>query len=190
MISSLSGILIDCTTSPLTIQVSGVGYELFVTTDTLASAIEGAPATFWIHHVTREDSEELFGFKHKTERDFFRKLISVSGIGPRGGLAILESSPLGILVDTIKNKKTDLLFKLPGIGKKTAEKIILELSDKLDNFGSINETSNFDNDAFDALVQLGYRERDIIATLQLVSKEEHMEIEQVIKTAIRMMSKN
>jgi Holliday junction DNA helicase RuvA len=82
------------------------------------------------------------------------------------------------------------LFKLPGIGKKTAEKIVLELSDKLDDFGSVNETSNFDNDAFDALVQLGYRERDIIATLQLVSKEENMEIEQVIKTAIRMMSKN
>lgn len=197
MISSLSGILLDSTTSPLTIQVAGVGYEVFVTSDTLLACsgfekdgLKPVSTTLWIHHVTREDSEELFGFKQKTERDFFRKLISVSGIGPRGGLAILESSPLGILVDTIKNKKTDLLFKLPGIGKKTAEKIVLELSDKLDDFGSVNETSNFDNDAFDALVQLGYRERDIIATLQLVSKEENMEIEQVIKTAIRMMSKN
>ncbi len=136
MISSLSGTLLDTATSPLTIQVAGIGYEVFVTSDTLAGSIEGSSCTLWIHHVTREDSEELFGFKHKTERDFFRKLISVSGIGPRGALAILEASTIDTLASVIENKQTDVLSKLPGIGKKTAEKIVLELHGKLGDFGT------------------------------------------------------
>lgn len=175
MISILHGEVIEATPVSVILDVSGVGYEIHVpvsTAEKIPSA--GKRVRLYIHDVYREDDQSLYGFSTKEERDFFRMLIEkVSGIGPRIALALLSKLSMTMLASAITAGDVGLLSKTPGIGKKTAERLVVELRDKLGAFTSIvphpagaKVSASSDGalpggpgsvmDAVNALVALGY----------------------------------
>jgi Holliday junction DNA helicase RuvA len=122
------------------VEVGGIGFELSIPEkdrETL-SPMEGE-VTFHTHLVVREDRMSLFGFLHKVDRDLFLKLIEVSGVGPKLALAVVSTHPAARVVGAIKNGDAAFLSRIPGIGKKTADRIAMELADKLDAFESAEE---------------------------------------------------
>ena len=144
-------------------DISGVGYLVHVSFDTLSEASESSELSLWIHTVVREDTLDLYGFLTEQELVFFKLVIGVSGIGPKGALSILDIAPLDTLRSAIASGDMSYLTKVSGVGKKIAGKIVLELKDKMGTVGNAEETSALrgeDMDVLDALKSLGYREGD------------------------------
>ncbi len=158
MIGMLSGTVAYISQKSFILDVGGIGYEVFAS-DTLINKLDtNFPVRIFTHYALRENAAELFGFERHEELRFFRELIEVSGIGPRSAIGILSLAPLETLAGAIASGKSEYLTKVSGIGKKTAEKIILELKDKVAEFGEV-ATDN-DYEALDALIALGYSTHD------------------------------
>jgi Holliday junction DNA helicase RuvA len=153
------------------INAQGVGYKVFVPPEVLRTVHLGESAKLWTHLQVREDALELYGFQNYAEMSFFETLISVSGVGPKSALGILGIAPLDSLKRAIASGETTYLTKVSGIGKKMAEKIIVELRDKMGGEGvsdSMRQELQSDADVLDALATLGYsaREaRDVLAAI-------------------------
>lgn len=163
MIARLSGILAEKTDKYLVLDVGGVGYEVFASTDLLSrTPTIGSPMTLAIYMAVRENSMELFGFETIDEKHFFELLLSVSGIGPRSALSILSIAPMVTIKKAIGSGDTSYLTKVSGIGRKTAEKIVVELRDKLSALGHNDESGSLrgDADVIEALQSLGYTLND------------------------------
>lgn len=169
MISFLIGIIEEKQENMLVLNVSGVGYEINVSANTLSSLpMEGETVKILTYMAVREDGAYLFGFSSKEERELFFKLISVSGIGPKMAISILSGLSLSDLVMAIINQDHKLLSKIKGLGKKTAERICLELKDKLSITGENIENASFGGDynedavqmATDTLISLGINKND------------------------------
>ena len=160
MIAQIIGKITRITDKSLVINTSGVGYQIFVTTDTLAAHVTdiGETLELWTHMVVRENAMELFGFETIDEKNFFELLLSVSGIGPRGALSVLSLAPMETIKKAIGSGDTTYLTKVSGIGKKTAEKIVVELRDKLSALGHNDESGSlrYESDVLEALQSLGY----------------------------------
>src|ERR1043166_246477 len=109
------------------VLVGGIGYKVFTTKDALLRYTPGSRAQFWTHLAVREDAHDLYGFALEEELRFFELLLTVSGIGPKSALAILDTVSIGTLRSAIAQNRAEYLTKVSGIGKKTAEKIVLEL---------------------------------------------------------------
>lgn len=162
MIAQLKGRLAHRDDKLVILDVGGVGYRLFVSTDTLARLpADGETAVFWTHLAVREDALDLYGFLDKAELDYFQLLIGISGVGPKSALSILSLAPPETLRRAILAGDTGYLTRVSGIGRKSAEKIVLELKDKL---GKIADEEAGDlgteADALDALRALGYTPRE------------------------------
>lgn len=173
MIAHLSGKLLFSSDRFVIIETAGVGYKVRVSVDTLR-VLRGSKekeVSLWIHTSVREDALDLYGFEHQTELEFFEMLISVSGIGPRTALGILNIAPVNHLKEAIAAGDTGALTKVSGIGSKGAQKIILELRDKMG--GHETETGGSmlreERDAIEGLVALGYAEREARDALKKVS---------------------
>lgn len=134
MIDFLRGPVAHLEPEYVVLDVQGVGYRVFCPNPYAFAKTEG-PVTVFIHYQTREDATLLFGFPSREEQRLFRKLIEVSGIGPRVALGILTGGTPDQLIAAIYQENITFLTKLPGIGKKTAQRMILDLKDKLDGFG-------------------------------------------------------
>ena len=163
MIARLEGIIVHTTEKFLIIDVSGVGYKLYVTGETLGVSLLGDHASFWVYTAVRENSIDLYGFKNTNEMAFFELLLDVSGIGPRSALSILAIAPIDTLKRAIATGDTGYLNKVSGIGKKTAEKIIIELRDKLQDYKSDSDTPSSlrdESDIIEALKSLGYSQNE------------------------------
>lgn len=161
MIRYIEGRIIEKGPNYITLLTNnGLGYQVYSTVDNCMKIKDGEAVHLYTHHSVREDNESLYGFSDIIELNMFELLISVSGLGPKGGLTLLSTNNINILVNAIKNKKPELLNKAPGVGKKTIEKIILELQDKVSNFES-TEISNGQNELRQALASLGYNNKDI-----------------------------
>jgi Holliday junction DNA helicase RuvA len=162
MISRISGIVVARAQKFLVIDTGGVGYKLFVTSDTLARASLDAPLSLWTHLVVREDALDLYGFSTESEVSFFEMLIGISGVGPRTALGIMGVASVNTLRSAIASGDTAYLTKVSGIGKKSAEKITLELRDKLGAYQSEVDGAGFreDSEALDALIALGYSAKE------------------------------
>jgi Holliday junction DNA helicase RuvA len=172
MISSINGTLRHKNLNTLVIDVGGIGYKVLVTTETALETTVGSPVFIWAHLVVRETSLELFGFLDKETLDTFELLITISGIGPRTALGILNVATPSMLRQAVASGDTTYLTRVSGIGKKNAEKIVLELKDKLKvttEDKSVDMRS--EGDALEALVSLGYSERDAREALKQVPKE-------------------
>lgn len=159
MIASIEGTLASKHKDYLVVAVNGIGYKAFVTESTLRQAIEGDTLLLHTSLVVREDSLTLYGFKTIAERDIFEVVTSVSGVGPRLGIAILGTMNVDNLRNAIASERPELLTRVPGIGKKTAQKIILELRDKLMSRDAIPIdaiTDDINADVIDGLIGLGY----------------------------------
>lgn len=153
------------------VNVSGVGYKVFASQETLRKIPEktgkvnnSAPLTvkIWTHQHVREDALDLYGFLHFSELEFFETLLTISGIGPKGALGILSLASVDTIKKAIAAGDTSYLTRVSGIGRKMAEKIVLELKDKFAGKGGTVEAPELQEeaDAMDALVALGYRERE------------------------------
>ena len=165
MIGRLQGKLVEKAPPQILIDVNGVGYEVDVPMSTFCNLpVEGQPVTLLTHMVVREDAQLLYGFATASERQAFRALIRISGIGPRIALAVLSGMSPNDLADAVEQGNTGLLTRVPGIGKKTAERLVLELKGKLHGsaFASTTgpTTSAIQNDIVSALIALGYSERE------------------------------
>ena len=163
MITHLRGKVIWNNDRFLVLEVNGLGYKVFGTTELclIASKKIGTEMSVWTHEVIREDANDLYGFFDKTELDFFEQLISISGIGPKSALGVMNVSPVESLKQAIAQSDTGHLTKVSGIGKKLAEKIVLELKDKIDintEDTAINLTGEID--VLEALKAIGYYHND------------------------------
>ena len=162
MIASLRGILLEKHPNQLIVDVQGVGYDVTIPVSTFSLLPEaGREVTLRIHTHVREDALALFGFLTTNEKFLFEKLTGVSGIGPKLAITVLSGLPVGDLVGAIRGGAIEVLVKVPGIGKKTAERIVLELKDKLELLGAVasNVTASKSKSAF------SQAEEDVISAL-------------------------
>ena len=163
MIAHLRGKLIEKHPGQAVVEAAGVGYDVVVSVPTFAELpAAGAEVALHIHTHVREDALALYGFLRKEEKQLFEKLISVSGVGPKLAMTILSGLPsAGEIVSAIRGNDLARMTKIPGVGKKTAERLVLELKDKLDTFGvapaKAAAASPLEEDVLSALVNLGYQ---------------------------------
>lgn len=160
MISAIEGVVLGQLPNSLIVNVSGVGYRVFVTADTLSRHVERDAVMLWTHLVVREDAMELYGFLSRDELSFFELLLLVSGIGPRSALGIVGLGNLDKVKSAIAAGDSKYLSTVSGIGKKSAEKIVVELRDKISSMetfetGMRNNHSG-EEDVVEALKALGY----------------------------------
>jgi Holliday junction DNA helicase RuvA len=174
MIYSISGTLAFKEASFAVVEAGGLGLKLFASKQTLeALPALGAEVKFFCHLHVREDALDLFGFTTGDELEFFEMLISVSGVGPRSALAILDTAPLDELSAAIKEGRPDLLTRAAGIGRKTAERVIVELRTKVQSSksGAVVEKMQTDSDLVEALMSLGYHRDQARAALAHVDEK-------------------
>jgi Holliday junction DNA helicase RuvA len=184
MIGRLSGLLILKNPAVLLVDVGGVGYEVFVSLSTLEKCpAEGLPVVLWIHHVVREDAQILYGFDAESERYIFRELIKISGVGPKLALTILSGVDPATFVHAIDTQDSSRLVALPGVGKKTADRLLVEMRNKLQQPlwpqgipGGMTVTtqgsiSSIQQEAISALIGLGYKPQEAAKSVTRVSEE-------------------
>lgn len=171
MIGHLTGTIIHSDLKSVLLDVHGVGYKIFTNTAILQGEAM-SPVSFWTYLAVRETALDLYGFSTKAELDFFELLLTISGIGPKSANNILSVASIGSLRQAITTGDTSHLTKVSGIGKKVAEKIVLELKDKMTGLENVvgGDISD-DVDALLALQSLGYSERDAREALKKVTGE-------------------
>ena len=190
MIGRIAGKLVAKHPPQVLVDVHGLGYELDVPMSTLFQLPGvGADVTLLTHLVVREDAHQLYGFGTEGERTLFRQLLKISGIGARTALAVLSGMSVADLRDAVSRQEGARLTKIPGIGKKTAERLLLELKDKLD-VAVIEvraEADSVGTDVVRALVSLGYSEREAQAAVKNV--ESGISVTEGIRQALKTLSK-
>lgn len=190
MIGRLAGTVIEKTPPLILLDVSGVGYEVSVPMSTFCNLpAEGGKVVLLTHLIVREDAHLLFGFATPGERNVFRALLKVSGIGPRIALAILSGMKAEDVVAAVENQQSSLLTRIPGIGKKTAERLVLELKGKLLGLvptGLQTATSSATNDVLSALIALGYSEKEAQAAVKGLDPD--TSVSEGIRLALKQLS--
>jgi Holliday junction DNA helicase RuvA len=167
MIGRLSGKLVSKNPPQVLLEVAGVGYEVEVPMSTFFGLpATGDAVTLHTHLVVREDAHVLYGFATLDERAAFRKLIRISGVGARTALSVLSGLSVAELAQAVTLQDTARLTKVPGIGKKTAERLLLELKGKLADALPADSKSAGGNDVLNALVGLGYSEKEALAAVK------------------------
>ncbi len=202
MIGRIRGVLLEKKPPELLVDVQGVGYELQAPMSTFYQLpATGSEVALHTHFVVREDAQLLFAFHAERERMLFRALIKVSGVGPKVALAILSGMSSDEFVRTVHNSDAKAMAKIPGIGKKTAERLIVEMRDRLGDWGEESvrlpgapETApaaaSLDEDAETALIALGYKPQDAARMIARVHKdrdEPPTSSEELIRLALRSM---
>ncbi|VXC91347.1 component of RuvABC resolvasome, regulatory subunit [Pseudomonas sp. 8Z] len=201
MIGRLRGTLAEKQPPHLLLDVNGVGYELEVPMTTLYRLPSvGEAVTLHTHLVIREDAHLLYGFFEKRERELFRELIRLNGVGPKLALALMSGLEVDELVRCVQAQDTAALVKVPGVGKKTAERLLVELKDRFKAWESIpsiaplvvepqraQAVSSAENDAVSALISLGYKPQEASRAIAAV-KEDGLTSEDLIRRALRAMA--
>ena len=190
MIGRLSGILLDKNPLQLIVDCQGVGYEVSVPMSTFYQLPSvGEKVVLLTHFVVREDAQLLFGFGTAQERELFRELIKISGVGARTALALLSGMSVADLAQAVTLQEAGRLTKIPGIGKKTAERLLLELKGKLGAdlgmSGAVAQDSN--SDILNALLALGYSDKE--AALALKQVPAGSSVSDGIRHALKALSK-
>jgi holliday junction DNA helicase RuvA len=189
MISLISGRIHHRDLSYLVIDTGGVGYKIFVTPETIEKSVGKESLSLWTHLAVRENALDLYGFIEKEDMEFFELLITVSGIGPRSAIGILSVTSVDVLRSAISTGDTSYLTKVSGVGKKSADKIVLELRDKLgkDDFADTAHLRG-EADVVETLKALGYRGSEIRDALKSIPKD-MVGTSQRVKEALRHLGK-
>lgn len=193
MIAYINGILKDKTENSVIVDSNGIGYELFVSTNTVSSLpLEGEEVEIMTYLHVREDEMVLYGFSSRQEKDMFLKLINVGGIGPKGAIGILSGISLADLVVAIATEDLSALTKVKGLGKKTAERLCLELKDKINIIGVVKQEEVFNQssltEAVEALVSLGLNKNHALELARSAAKE-NSTVEEIITTVLQNMGR-
>lgn len=202
MIAFVKGIVEDLTEDNVVLDVGGVGYNVKISAGT-AALISGVGEELKLYTYTsvREDAFQLFGFLIRDELEIFKKLITVNGIGPKGGLSILSVMSADDIRFAVISGDAKMIAKAPGIGKKTAERVILDLKDKISledtlihkeiagvGVANVNNSDNkAGNEAVEALTALGYSASDAVRAVKSVPVTEDMDVEDILKQALKNM---
>lgn len=192
MIGRLHGALIAKNPPQVLIDCHGVGYEVDVPMSTFYNLPElGQAVTLLTHMVVREDAQLLYGFGSEHERAAFRELIKISGIGPRTALSVLSGLGVADLAQAVSQQEAGRLVKVPGIGKKTAERLLLELKGKLGpdlgGVGASAAPAGAQSDILQALLALGYSDKEAAAALKALPAD--VDVSQGIKLALKSLAK-
>jgi len=200
VIGRLRGTLAEKQPPHLVIDVNGVGYELEVPMTTLYRLpAVGEPLTLHAHLVVREDAQLLYGFYEKRDRELFRELIRLNGVGPKLALALMSGLEVDELVRCVQAQDTSALMKVPGVGKKTAERLLVELKDRFKAWETLPgmstlviepsagpAVSSAENDAVSALISLGYKPQEASRAVAGI-KEDGLSSEDLIRRALKGM---
>lgn len=191
MIGKLSGTLLEKNPPQILLDCHGVGYEVDVPMSTFYHLpASGERVSLLTHFVVREDAQILYGFATAAERDAFRQLIRISGVGPRTALAVLSGLSVNDLAQAVSTQETGRIVKVPGIGKKTAERLLLELKGKLGvdlGLPAGAQRSDAQADIQQALMALGYNEKDATAALKALPAD--VGVADGIKLALKALAR-
>ena len=192
MIGRLSGVLLEKNPPQLLLDVAGVAYEVDVPMSTFYNLpATGERITLYTHLVVREDAHLLYGFGTEGERSAFRQLLKVNGIGAKIGLSVLSGLSVAELAQTITLQETGRLTKIPGIGKKTAERILLEMKDKLGanltQAVGVNRAAPPSSDILNALISLGYSDKEAVAAVKKLP--DGVAVADGIRQALKLLAK-
>ena len=193
MIAHLRGTLISKHPNQAIVEAAGVGYDVTITIPTFSDLPAlGAEVALFIHTHVREDALALYGFLRAEEKQLFEKLISVSGIGPKLAITILSGMPADTMVGAIKGNNVAALTRIPGIGKKTAERMVLELRDKLEAIGvaaAAAAASPVEEDVLSALVNLGYQRALAERAVARLGNTENESFDSLFRKTLAALSK-
>jgi len=190
MIGRLTGMLVEKNPPQITLDVQGVGYEVDVPMSTFYNLpAVGERVSLNIHMVVREDGQFLYGFAAEGERSVFRQLLKISGVGARIALAVLSGMSVSDLAQAVATQDAGRMTRIPGIGKKTAERLLLELRDKLPKTVATAsaQSPSSDGDILNALLALGYSDKEARAALKLLP--ENASVADGIRQALKLLSK-
>lgn len=191
MIASVKGEIIDKGENFLVVQVGGVGLRVFVPAALTASSEMGEHAQLFTHLVVREDNLSLYGFDSQDSRSLFQNLITVNGVGPRLALAVLSSLSVDMIYQSVLGEQSQVFAQVPGIGSKTAQKIVLYLHDKLkplEAAGIISGVRDVNRELMDALVGLGYSVIEAQTAIQALPKDAPDELEERLRMALQFFT--
>jgi Holliday junction DNA helicase RuvA len=192
MIGRLAGVLLEKNPPQILVEAGGVGYEIEVPMSTFYNLpASGERVTLLTHLVVREDAHLLYGFGTEAERRAFRQLLKISGVGARIALSVLSGLSVAELVEAVAMQESGRLVKVPGIGKKTAERLLLELKGKLGDFVggvAINRPKPVASDIMNALLTLGYSDKE--AQLAVKQLPEGLSVSDGIRQALKSLAKS
>lgn len=193
MIGRLTGTLLEKHPPQVLVDVQGVGYEVDVPMSTFYNLpATGQPVTLLTHFSVREDAQQLFGFLTAKERETFRLLIRITGVGPKLALAVLSGLSVDELAQAVTLQEAGRLTRIPGVGKKTAERLLLELKGKLADAlpagpGVSPATAGVQADALHALIALGYSDKEALPAVKQLP--EGLALEEAIRQALKLLAK-
>lgn len=188
MISTLRGEIAQIEDTSLIVEVGGVGLRVFVPAPLRARHKTGEAAFLFTHLVVREDALTLYGFESQADRDLFNMLLGVDGVGPKVALSVLSTMTLDAIQRAIFADEAELLSRVPGVGKKTAQKIALHLKDKLkplDGLKQVAQLSDADSEVLAALTALGYSVVEAQAAIQSIPKDASQDSEERLRLALQ-----
>lgn len=188
MIGRLAGILLEKNPPRILLDVQGVGYEVDVPMSTFYN-LPGLNEKVVLHteFIVREDAQLLFGFLTQEERVTFRQLLKISGVGPKMALAVLSGLSIADLAAAVASKDVARLTRVPGIGKKTAERLLLELQGRFAVAGTAGASGAVESDIVNALLALGYREKEAVWAAQQLPKD--AAVSDGIRQALKLLSR-
>lgn len=191
MISRIEGLIVAKNEKFVVISAGGVGYKVYCSTETLNETREGVNFSLWTYLSVREDSLDLYGFVDQENLDFFEMLIGISGIGPKSALVVLSATSVETLKKAIGSGDTSYLTKMSGIGRKTAEKIVMELRDKLKAHGGAESAKHLrsEDDLMEALKSLGYSHSETREALKKIPTD-IKDTGEKIKEVLKILSNN
>jgi len=189
MIGTLRGSLGHKSVSDVIVDVGGVGYRVIVPLGVLSELPPtGSEVFLYIYTHVREDAIHLFGFSSEGEKRVFTTLLGISGIGPKVALSIISGIPYEQFLSAVEAEDITRLTSIPGLGKKTAQRLVLELRGKLPKEGGSAADVEFD-DALSALINLGYKKADASGAIELARKDGHGDIETILREALKRLGK-
>lgn len=200
MIAYIRGKLVFIQEETIVVDVQGVGYEILCPNPFVFQKSLNEELFVHTYHHVREDVQQLYGFKDEDEKYLFTKLISVSGIGPKSGIGILSSVHVPDFIAAVETEDEKYLTQFPGVGKKTARQIILDLKGKLTNMVTVADQSEKEPinnvhasqflEAKEALLALGYTEKEVQLVMPTLQKEEITQTDEAVRRALALLVKN
>ena len=193
MIAYLRGTVLLKQAGQIILETGGVGYEVSVPLAVLERVHEGQEAALFVHHAVRDDGHYLYGFLTLQQRGWFREMIRVSGVGPKIALLILSGFDVDMLTQIVRNQDSAALIKLPGVGKKTAERLLIELNDRVARLPvgvassqGIIRPASAKLDAEEALVALGYKPSEAAQLIERVGGDDDADTDTLIRRALQL----